>query len=165
MSCAAAVTSVKEQFIVPGLLGGGMLPPYGYYIDDNKDNISIASDDSISVSSDDDMDERPTKVTALGKALQKTILKGCIKGEETTSTNTWKSKVKQMMIKFVRMFLYDYSKNDYSYIRAILIDCKGLIEDHDLDDEKEFLLKGLKLIKEKCINEDIPFCGAGGFEL
>jgi hypothetical protein len=154
-AATACVLSQDSLCVFPGL---------GLTNSEHNDNNSIVSDDSISVSSDDDLDERPAKVVALGKALQKKILKGCIHDDDKPVSMAWKSKVKQMMIKFVRMFLYDYSEADYAYIRAILLDCKGILEDFDLDEEKEFLLKGLKLIKEKCLEEDIPFCGAGGFE-
>ncbi len=162
MSAAASCTSpTKMPFNVSELLSS--VRDDGIVISDC--NISVASDDSISVSSDDDMDDRMEKVMALGKALQMKILKGCVKGVETTSSMVWQMKVKQMMIKFVRMFLYDYDPNSYSYIRAILLDCKGIIEDYNLDEQKEFIMKGLKLIKEKSLQEDISFCGAGGFEL
>jgi len=172
MSAAAAcASSTKMPFGVTGILDT-RIPGINVSSSDEtipvmnhiKDNVSVVSDDNISVSSDDDIDERPAKVVALGKALQKKILKGCIGGENVTSSMIWQQKIKKMMIDFVRMFLYDYDCNSYFYIRGVLLDCKGMIEDHDLEEQKEFLLKGLKLIKEKSIQEDIPFCGAGGFE-
>jgi hypothetical protein len=166
MSSAACESVMKMPFNVSDLLSSDNELPKGLISIQNDaiDNNSVVSDDSISVSSDDDMDDRPGKVETLGKALQKKIMKGCIKGVETTSSMGWQTKVKQMMIKFVRMFLYDYHPDSYSYIRAILLDCKGIIEDYNLDEQKEFLTKGLKLIKEKSLKENIPFCGAGGFE-
>ena len=165
MSATCASVSHLPSSVLELLGSNNDLPKGLISIRNDVSDDSVVSDDSISVSSDDDMDDRPGKVEALGKALQKKILEGCVKGVEATSSMGWQMKVKQMMIKFVRMFLYDYHPNSYSYIRAILLDCKGIIENYNLDEQKEFLMKGLKLIKEKSLKEDIPFCGAGGFEL
>ncbi len=169
VAAAACASKLKDLNSIPGL--SSVMGLEIQNLDSDKislakhDNCSVVSDDSISVSSDDDMEDRPGKVEALGKALQKKILKGCFDSQNGGTNTRWEMKVKQMMIKFVRMFLYDYHPDSYFYIRAILLDCKGIIEDYNLDEQKEFLMKGLKLIKEKCSNEDIPFCGAGGFEL
>lgn len=128
-------------------------------VSDNEEN---QNNDSISVSSNDELEDRQEKVVLLAKVLQSIILKGCVSGE---TGMRWKLKVKQLLIKFVRMFLYNYHPDSYFFIRGVLLDCKSIVEDFNIEEEKAFIVKGLQLIKEKCLQEDIAFCGAGGFDV
>jgi hypothetical protein len=126
-----------------------------------EDAYSESSEDDISeIGSFKDYDSyKQRKIIKLGQKIQKMLSKHY--RYERTITMEWQSNIRSLIVEFVKMYLHDYHTDMYHHITAILLDCKVMAKQFGYNEEKEFILKGLKMIQEKSLSEGIP-AGAGG---
>lgn len=107
-------------------------------------------------------DYKRYNVIKTGENLQRLIYTNYCKGKELTSKK--QNKIRSECVAFVSMFINDYHPDMYNYIVSILLDCKAMAKDFGYQEEKELILKGLKMIQHKALTSDIPAGGAGGPE-
>ena len=100
------------------------------------------------------------KVDKTGKQLQELIYSNHCKGKDLDFDQ--QIKIREVCIEFVKMFLNDYCPEMYNHIVTILLDCKAMAKDFGYDDQKELILKGLKMIQTKALAEGLVAGGAGG---
>jgi hypothetical protein len=100
------------------------------------------------------------RIVNTGRKIQKMLSKKYLHNKNITME--WQSTLRSLIVEFVKMYLHDYHEDMYHHITAILLDCKGMAKKFGYTEEKEFILRGLKMIQEKSLSEGIPAGGGGG---
>ncbi len=118
-----------------------------------------SSDDEGFESFEDYDSYKQRKILKTGRKIQKMLSKNYLHNKKITME--WQRNLRSLLVEFVKMYLNDYHTDMYHHITAILLDCKAMAKQFGYTEEKEFILKGLKLIQEKSLSEGIP-AGAGG---
>jgi hypothetical protein len=119
-----------------------------------------SSDDEGFESFEDYDSYKQRKILKMGRKIQRMISKNYL--HDRNVTMEWQTKLRSLIVDFVKMYLHDYHADMYHHITSILLDCKGMTKQFGYTEEKEFILRGLKMIQEKSLSEGIPAGGGGG---
>lgn len=134
---------------------------FSNFIESKSESKSDLDHDEFSIQDFETYNEyKMHKVDKTGKQLQELIYRNHCKGKDLDFDQ--QIKIREVCIEFVKMFLNDYCPDMYNHIVAILLDCKAMAKDFGYNDQKEFILKGLKMIQVKALAEGLDAAGAGG---
>jgi hypothetical protein len=129
-----------------------------------EESSESSEDESIELKDLDSFEEydnyKRKRIVHIGRKIQKMLSKQYLHNKSVTME--WQRNIRSLIVEFVKMYLHDYHTDMYHHITAILLDCKAMAKYFGYKEEKEFILRGLKMIQEKSLSENIPAGGGGG---